>query len=101
MGEYAYLMYTLVRHHEPMADYGEIDRTSPVPPYRQIAAVLRRRIEDGEYGPGARLPSVVSLMQTFGVAHLTAQKALRVLVDAGIAEMSPGMGTYVKRQDKP
>lgn len=84
-----------------MSDYGEVDRNSPVPPYRQIAAILRKRIEDGEYRPGARLPSVVTLMQTFGVAHLTAQKALRVLVDEGLAEMSPGMGTYVKAPGQP
>jgi len=34
-------------------------------------------------------------MQTYGVAHLTANKALRLLAAEGLAELSPGMGYYV------
>lgn len=73
-----------------------LDYDSAVPVYRQVAAILRGRIESGEYQPGRRLPSVRGLVQEFGIAELTARKALRVLVDAGVAEMTPGMGTYVK-----
>lgn len=74
-----------------------IDYESATPVYRQVAAVLRGRIESGEYQPGRRLPSVRGLVQEFGIAELTARKALRVLVEDGLAEMSPGMGTYVRR----
>jgi DNA-binding GntR family transcriptional regulator len=35
-------------------------------------------------------------VQEFGIAALTARKALRVLVDLGLAELTPGMGTYVR-----
>ncbi len=35
-------------------------------------------------------------MGTYGVAHLTANKALRLLVTEGVAELSPGRGYYVK-----
>jgi DNA-binding GntR family transcriptional regulator len=73
-----------------------IDYESAVPVYRQVAAILRERIEAGTYQPGRRLPSVRDLVQEFGIAQLTARKALRVLVDEGVAEMTPGMGTYVK-----
>lgn len=80
-----------------VADYGAmLDYDGPVPVYRQVAAILRARIESGEYQPGRRLPSTRGLVQEFGVAELTARKALRVLVDEGVAEMSPGMGTFVK-----
>lgn len=80
-----------------VADYGAmVDYDSPTPVYRQVAAVLRERIASGEYQPGRRLPSVRGLVQEFGIAELTARKALHVLVDEGLAEMSPGMGTYVK-----
>jgi DNA-binding GntR family transcriptional regulator len=34
-------------------------------------------------------------VQEFGIAALTARKALRVLVDLGLAEMTPGLGAYV------
>lgn len=74
----------------------EVDHESAVPVYRQVAAILRERIEAGTYQPGKRLPSVRDLTQEFGIAQLTARKALRVLVDDGTAEMSPGMGTYVR-----
>lgn len=73
-----------------------IDHESATPVYRQVAAILRERIAAGTYQPGRRLPSVRDLTQEFGIAQLTGRKALRVLVDEGIAEMSPGMGTYVK-----
>lgn len=73
-----------------------VDHGSAIAPYRQIAAILRARIESGEYQPGQRLPSIATLMQEYGVAHLTANKALRLLVDEGVAELSPGRGFYVK-----
>lgn len=76
-----------------------VDHGSPVAPYRQIAAVLRGRIESGEYRPGRRLPSINDLMQQYGVAHLTANKALRLLAAEGLAELSPGMGFFVRAPD--
>jgi GntR family transcriptional regulator len=41
------------------------------------------------------LPSIADLVQTYGIARTTAAKALRVLISEGLAEVSPGMGTYV------
>jgi len=74
----------------------KIDTDSPVPPYRQVAAILRGQIERGELAPGRRLPSIADLVQTYGIARTTAAKALRVLISDGLAEVSPGMGTYVR-----
>jgi len=74
----------------------KIDAESPVPPYRQVAAFLRDQIERGDLAPGRRLPSIADLVQTYGIARTTAAKALRVLIDEGLAEVSPGMGTYVR-----
>jgi DNA-binding GntR family transcriptional regulator len=73
-----------------------VDHGSVVAPYRQIAAILRARIESGQYAPGQRLPGIHDLMGEYGVAHLTANKALRVLVADGLAVLSPGRGFYVK-----
>jgi GntR family transcriptional regulator len=74
----------------------EIDRESLVPPYVQIAAILRGQVERGELAPGARLPSIADIVEVYGVARTTAGKALRLLIDQGVAQMSPGMGTYVR-----
>ena len=62
----------------------------------QLAALLRGQIERGELQPGDRLPSQATLVQQYGVARMTAGKALQVLVDEGLAVVVPGMGTYVK-----
>jgi GntR family transcriptional regulator len=79
--------------------YGDavtVDHHSNVPPYQQVASFLRERIESGELGPHARLPSIADLVQRYGIARTTAGKALRMLVNEGLAEITPGMGTYVK-----
>jgi GntR family transcriptional regulator len=73
-----------------------IDYESAVAPYRQVAAILRERIVAGQYRRGTRLPSINDLVQEFGVARTTAGKALRLLVTEGLAEISPGMGFYVR-----
>lgn len=80
----------LVREYCAMVNYG-----APIPPYQQIAAILRDRIADGTYQPGQRLPGTRALMQEYGVAQLTAQKALRVLIGEGLAVRTQGLGTYV------
>lgn len=72
-----------------------VNHGSNVPPYRQVAAVLRERIESGELAPRQRLPSIARLVQEYGIARTTAAKALKVLVDEGLAEVVPGWGTYV------
>ncbi|MFG1964022.1 GntR family transcriptional regulator [Nonomuraea sp. NPDC049028] len=73
-----------------------IDREGPVPPYRQIAAAVRKRIQSGEIPPGRRIPSLVELEAEFGVARDTLRKAIQVLKDEGLVETVRGMGVYVK-----
>ncbi|MCX5169054.1 GntR family transcriptional regulator [Streptomyces antibioticus] len=67
---------------------------------RQIADDLRARIDDGEFGPGARLPGEPALVRDYGVAKMTANGALKLLVAEGVAVSRPGSGTYV-REFKP
>lgn len=73
-----------------------VDPYSSEPRYRQLAAILRGQVESGELAPGDRLPSQLTLAQEYGVARMTAGKALQLLVDEGLAVMVPGMGHYVK-----
>jgi DNA-binding GntR family transcriptional regulator len=76
-----------------------INYDSPVSVYRQVAAILRKGIESGQYPPATRLPSINDLVQTYGIARLTANKALRLLVTEGLAEKSEGSGFWVKSPD--
>lgn len=63
--------------------------------YLQIAAELRRRIEDGQLRSGDRLPSTRQIVQDFGVAMATATKVLASLQHDGLARSVPGVGTVV------
>jgi DNA-binding transcriptional regulator YhcF (GntR family) len=75
--------------------------SSASPPYLRIAAELRRRIEDGELGPGDPLPSTRQIVRDFGVAMATATKALAALQNDGLARSVPGVGTVVGLADPP
>lgn len=75
-----------------------IDREGPVPPYQQIAAALRGRIADGTIPVGRRIPSLVELEATYGVARDTLRKAVQVLKDEGLVETVSGMGVFVVKQ---
>lgn len=83
------------RHPGIVLQLPDIDRGSPVPPYRQVAAHLAAAIRAGLYAPGDRLPSIVDLVGHYGIARYTAGKALRLLGEQGWAELSGGMGWYV------
>jgi DNA-binding GntR family transcriptional regulator len=77
-------------------DVPEINPRAAEPPYRQIAAWLRGRIEAGEYRPGEDpLPSEKDLVGMFGVARDTARRAVQVLRDEGLVVTVPQRGTYV------
>ncbi|GLW45502.1 hypothetical protein Stsp02_11640 [Streptomyces sp. NBRC 14336] len=43
-----------------------------VPRWRQVAEVIRQRIADGTYPPRSRVPSVMQLVDEFGIAQATA-----------------------------
>jgi GntR family transcriptional regulator len=72
-----------------------VDHEGKTPVYQQIAAILREAIQRGEIAPGRPVPSESQLMQRYGVARLTARKAVRVLAAEGLVEVVPGRGAYV------
>jgi len=80
----------------------EIDRTSRLYPFEQIAAWLEDRIRRGDLKPGMPIPSETTLQQAFpGVARTTIRRAVRLLRDRGLVETLPRRGTYVLPQDPP
>jgi GntR family transcriptional regulator len=70
-----------------------ITRESEVPPWRQLAAILRDKIASGEYA--GRMPGERHLAQEYGLALVTVRKAVHQLRDEGLVRSSPGWGTYV------
>ena len=75
-----------------------IDPLGPLPPYRQIAAILRRRIESGQYPPDTRIPTESELMEAFEVARTTARRAIAALREEGLIYTVPQRGSYVTRK---
>jgi DNA-binding GntR family transcriptional regulator len=72
-----------------------------VPRWRQVYAVMSERILDGTYEPGARLPSGMAICDEFGISPVTAKRVLKELRGEGLAEMQPGIGTFVTELPKP
>ncbi|MGP3752218.1 GntR family transcriptional regulator [Streptomyces sp. IBSNAI001] len=72
----------------------ELDRTRAV--WRQVAAIVIARIEDGTYPPGSRVPSTLGLATELDVAASTSQKALAHLRAEGWLRGEVGIGTFVE-----
>ncbi|MGW8635251.1 GntR family transcriptional regulator [Streptomyces sp. NPDC055793] len=66
------------------------------PKYLRLAQTLQRRIEDGTYAPGVRVPSENQLVQTFGMSRPTVVRALELLKRDGWLESRQGYGTIVR-----
>jgi DNA-binding GntR family transcriptional regulator len=73
-----------------------IDPAGPVPPYKQIAAIIRARIESGEYPAGTRIPTESEMVETWEVARTTARRAIALLRDEDLVTTVPQRGTYVR-----
>lgn len=72
-----------------------LDPEDHIPLYLQLAAILRQQAESGEIPVYRAIPSKKALVQTYGVAPGTVERALGVLKDEGLLETVPGRGLYV------
>ena len=61
----------------------------------QVASQLRRRVAEGEFPVGTRLPTEMELAAELGVSRNSVREALRSLVHAGLLRARAGDGTYV------
>jgi GntR family histidine utilization transcriptional repressor len=68
--------------------------------YEQVKEHITRRIQSGEWPAGHRLPSEHELVAQFGISRMTANRALRELVDQGRIVRVAGVGSFVA-EEKP
>jgi GntR family transcriptional regulator len=66
-----------------------------LPPYLRIAADIEEDITSGRLAPGAAVPSLSYLAQSYGVARNTVVRAMNVLKDKQLIETRQGWGTFV------
>ncbi len=76
----------------------ELDRTSGVPLWRQLADRMRDEIVSGRVT--GKVPSTRALATSYGVSRDVAQQALDQLRAEGLTVAYPGTGTFVRR-DRP
>lgn len=63
--------------------------------HQEIAEDLRKKINSGEYRPGARLPTEQELETRYGASRNTVRVAVMTLVNEGLIQVNRGLGMYV------
>lgn len=79
----------------------EIDLSSPVAAYEQIADAIRALLVMGELAPGAALPTVRQLAMDLSVHHNTVAQSYRILAAEGWLDLRRGRGARVVTRSKP
>ena len=69
-----------------------------MPLYMQLKEIIMKRIEDGEYLPGEKIPSEREMADTYGVNRMTVKNAINSLVEANILYRIHGKGTFVAQK---
>lgn len=72
-----------------------MDRADNRAPYERIAGFYRDQISSGELPPGTLLPSIRGMSDRWDVSTATADRAMKLLRDAGLVRGIPGIGTEV------
>lgn len=73
----------------------ELDRSSPVPLYYQLAQAIEAAIRDGELSPGDRFENELALAKRLTLSRPTTRRAIQELVDKGLLVRKRGVGTQV------
>jgi DNA-binding GntR family transcriptional regulator len=72
-----------------------IDPEGDIPIYVQLADLLRGQIDRGEIPDRRPIPSKKALVQEYGIAQGTVERALTVLKEQGYIRTVLGRGMYV------
>ena len=73
----------------------EIDKNVPIPIYYQLKELIKKKIKDGEFKPGDRLPTEQELCEIFSISRTPVGKALTELSYEGIIYRRPRLGTFI------
>ena len=73
----------------------EVDKSSAVPIYAQLASWLEAKITTGEWQPDYRLPGEVELAKQLGVSRGSLRKAIAMLLSRNLLVQVHGRGTFV------
>jgi GntR family transcriptional regulator len=74
-----------------------IHNNPTLPIYLQLESLVRDKLDNGEWPPGAMLPSERQLCESYGIARMTVRQAISNLVAEGLLTRVQGRGTFVAR----
>lgn len=82
-----------------MSDVPPFDPDAGEPGYlwEAVAAHITARIEAGDLPAGGRLPGERDLASEYGVALMTARRAIKDLRERGLVRTLPSKGTFVTK----
>ena len=66
--------------------------------YRSIVDGIKQQIDDHQFLPGERLPSIVALAEEQNVSHITIRAAIAELMKMGYVTSRPRSGIYVSHE---
>ncbi len=69
------------------------------PLYIQLRELILKRINDGEYLPGEKLPSEREMSKIYKINRMTVKKAIETIVEEGILYKIQNKGTFVSKPD--
>ena len=75
--------------------FDDINKAAPEPIYQQIKKTIQRKIADGEWTAGQKLPSENDLVAALEVSRMTINRALRELTQQGLINRVHGLGSFV------
>lgn len=75
--------------------FPHIDPKGPELVYKVVADHIASRIESGELRSGDRIPGELQIAADYGIARMTAGRAVRELRERGLVHTVRGKGTYV------
>lgn len=73
----------------------QLDRSSPVPLYYQLAQAIETAIRSGELAPGDRFENELALAKRLTLSRPTTRRAIQEVVDKGMLVRKRGVGTQV------
>ena len=73
----------------------DLDRSSPVPLYHQLALQIEDAIDRGDLPPGTRFENEMDIADRWGLSRPTVRRAMQELVDKGLVVRKRGIGTKV------
>lgn len=72
-----------------------LKRTSATPLYRQLDAIMRKKVQTGEWQPHDIIPSENELAKLYGLSRMTARMVVSQLAREGLLYRVHGKGTFV------